>query len=180
MSDRFLRRGERVAIFDPVVILKPDVVSIGRDSRIDSFSKIEGGLGVTIGKWVHISSFAHINVGGGLVIIGDGVAITTGARVFGGSNTPDGYYMSSSAPMELQVVKRGITEIGEGAMIAANAVVLPGVRVGRFSVLAAGGVATKDIPDYEIWGGVPAQKIRTRTISDELRKLRESDGLSDT
>ena len=48
--------------------------------------------------------------------------------------------------------------------IGANSVILQGVTVGCGSVLAAGAVVTKDIPKMEIWGGVPAKKIKDRII----------------
>jgi len=49
--------------------------------------------------------------------------------------------------------------IEEGAWIGANCTVLKGVRVGVNSVLGAGSVLTKSIPDQEVWAGVPAARI---------------------
>lgn len=149
-------------VFEPAVVLKPENVSIGAHSRIDSFVKIEGGDGVSIGRWVHISSFAHLNIGGGKLIIGNGVACTSGTRILSGSNTPRGLYMSSAAKPEDQDVKRMTTTLEEGAFIGANAVVLPGITVGRFAVVGAGAVVTHDVPDHEIWMGVPARKVEER------------------
>jgi galactoside O-acetyltransferase len=155
-------------IFEPCVILNPDVIKIGGTSRIDSFCKIEGGEGVTIGEYVHIASFVHINTGGGKVVIEDGASFATGSKVVGGGNTIHGLSMSASAPSIWQHVDRSkTTTIGKYATILTNAVVLTGVTVGEGAVLAAGGVATKDIPPYEIWGGVPAKKIGERN-RDEL------------
>nr|WP_313477109.1 CatB-related O-acetyltransferase [Stutzerimonas kunmingensis] len=51
-------------------------------------------------------------------------------------------------------------KIGNGVWIGANVVILRGVTIGDRSIVAAGAVVTKDIPPYEIWGGVPAKKIR--------------------
>ena len=39
---------------------------------------------------------------------------------------------------------------------------MSGVTIGRGAVVAAGAVVTKDIPPYEVWGGVPAKKIKDR------------------
>ena len=47
-----------------------------------------------------------------------------------------------------------------GAWIASYAIILPGVTIGKNSVVGAGSVVTKDIPDYEVWAGVPAKKIK--------------------
>ena len=38
--------------------------------------------------------------------------------------------------------------------------ILPGVTIGKGSVIAAGAVVTKDVPPYTLWGGVPAKKIK--------------------
>ena len=50
--------------------------------------------------------------------------------------------------------------IKDDVWIGANAVILPGVTIGRHSVVAAGAVVTKDVPDYTIVGGVPAKTMR--------------------
>lgn len=50
--------------------------------------------------------------------------------------------------------------IKNGAFIGANSIVLKGVTIGVQSIVAAGSVVTKSIPDYQIWGGNPAKFIR--------------------
>lgn len=149
-------------IFDPVVLLRAENIQIAPTARVDSFVKIEGGNGVVIGEHVHIASFAHINVGGGVVEIGDYAAVASGGKVMGGSSSPDGLSMSAAAPQAMQVVKRCTTKIGEFACVGTNAVIFPGVTVGKGAVIGAGAVVTRDVPAYEIWAGVPARKIRVR------------------
>ncbi len=78
----------------------------------------------------------------------------------------DGQAMSSAAPKEMQVVERKEVTIGGYAMIAAHAVVLPGVTVGRYAVIGAGAVVTKDVPDYAIAMGVPAKVVGDRRERD--------------
>ncbi len=50
--------------------------------------------------------------------------------------------------------------IGRGAWIGSHAVILKGVTVGDHAVIAAGSVVNKSVPPFEIWGGVPARKLR--------------------
>ena len=52
--------------------------------------------------------------------------------------------------------------IGDDVWIGFGACVLPGVSVGRGSIVAAGAVVTKDVPDWTIVGGVPAKVIGSR------------------
>lgn len=51
-------------------------------------------------------------------------------------------------------------EIKENVWIASKATVLKGVTIGKYSVVAASAVVTKEIPPYEIWGGIPAKFIK--------------------
>lgn len=50
--------------------------------------------------------------------------------------------------------------IKEGAFIGAHSIVLKGVTIGKYSVIGAGSVITKDIPDNEVWAGNPARFIK--------------------
>jgi maltose O-acetyltransferase len=51
--------------------------------------------------------------------------------------------------------------LGRGCFVGANATLLPGVRVGTGSFVAAGSVVTRDVPDHTLVGGVPARPLRT-------------------
>lgn len=50
--------------------------------------------------------------------------------------------------------------IREGAWIASDAIILPGVTIGKNAVVGAGSVVTKDVPDNEVWAGTPAKFIK--------------------
>ena len=65
----------------------------------------------------------------------------------------------------------GPVVIKDYVFIGPRAIILPGVTIGKGAVVAAGAVVTKDIPDYEIWGGVPAKKISARKINNPSYKL---------
>ena len=51
----------------------------------------------------------------------------------------------------------------EDVWIGVNAVVLKGVKIGKGALIGAGAVVTHSVPSNEIWAGVPAKKIGTRT-----------------
>jgi acetyltransferase-like isoleucine patch superfamily enzyme len=158
-----------VQIFEPVVFTRRERVQLQPGVRIDSFVKIEGGDGVSIGRGVHVASFVHLNIGGGLLIIDDYAAVASGAKIITGSNLTIAASMSASAPPELQAVKRGSVKLGKFSCVLTNAVVVPGVTLGRGAVLAAGSVALCDIPDWQIWGGVPARYLKQRMLTTDQR-----------
>ncbi|GIO99682.1 hypothetical protein J14TS5_47680 [Paenibacillus lautus] len=50
--------------------------------------------------------------------------------------------------------------IKQGAWIGIAATIMPGVTIGKHSIVSAGAVVTKDVPDHTIVGGVPAKLIK--------------------
>ncbi|MSR44637.1 MAG: antibiotic acetyltransferase [Phycisphaerales bacterium] len=54
------------------------------------------------------------------------------------------------------------TVIEDDAWIGHAVTIMQGVRIGRGAIVAAGAVVTKDVPPYEIYGGIPAKKISDR------------------
>lgn len=145
-------------VFDPVVVVKPEMVFCDPTARIDSFCKFEGGQGIHIGKHVHIASFCHIGIGGGAVFLEDGSACSSGVKLVSGSNVP-GIGHGCSAVDPAAVFKRSFVRICRNAIVFTGATILPGVTVGENAVVAAGAVVNKDVPPFEIWGGVLARRI---------------------
>lgn len=90
----------------------------------------------------------------GNIIIGDRVAIATGAVIVGQSD-PNFSVLSSLYPDDNRPI-----EICNDVWIGANAVILPGVTIGEQAIIAAGAVVNKDVPPNTVFAGVPAVKIK--------------------
>ena len=50
--------------------------------------------------------------------------------------------------------------IGNGSWICTCSTIIAGVKIGKKSIIAAGSVVTRDVPDGQLWGGIPAKYIR--------------------
>ena len=57
--------------------------------------------------------------------------------------------------------------IKKNAWIGMNVTICPGVTIGKYSLVAAGAVVTKDIPDYAVAGGVPAKVIKMQNPEEQ-------------
>lgn len=136
-------------------------------------------LGISIGKgsFIHMGCFFDgnkIRIGNNTVIgrncfFGDGkltiknnVSITAQAYIFGATHLKDSPIFDG--------IYRDVT-IEDRAWIGARAMILPGVHIGKGSVLGAQSTATKNIPDFTVYAGTPAKKIgvRKRNLSYTLR-----------
>lgn len=85
-----------------------------------------------------------------LITIEPGVRLTTGASILTHFYNPmTGHY------------DKGSVTIKKDAFIGANAIITKPVTIGMCSVVGAGSVVTKDIPDFEIWAGNPAKFLKT-------------------
>ncbi|HHR6079158.1 TPA: CatB-related O-acetyltransferase [Providencia alcalifaciens] len=68
-------------------------------------------------------------------------------------------------------IGKGDTTIGDGAWIGMRAFIMPGVKIGEGAVVAANSVVVKDVAPYTIVGGNPAKPINTRFSHDVIEQL---------
>ena len=146
---------DNVRLGKGVKIFHPDQVNlygcdIGDGSRIGSFVEIQKNA--SIGARCKISSHSFICEG---VEIADEVFIGHGVMF-----TNDRYPRSTSASGEPQSEDDWILEktlVKRRASIGSNATILCGLTIGEGALIAAGAVVTKDVPDYAVAAGVPAE-----------------------
>ena len=115
-----------------------------------------GGLGaVSIGKDCQINEHAFLQG----AIIGDNVMIAPYVALI--ANKKD--VNSTDILMSTVEKEKGLKIIIEDDVwIGRNAIVMPGVRIGKGSIIGAGSVVTKDVEPFSVMGGVPATLIKKR------------------
>lgn len=109
--------------------------------------------GVRIGRNVEIGYFCVIgNVHPHLIRIEDHAVVTVGSVLLAHDNAH--YYTKGGD------VKYGPVLIGTKAFIGTHSVVMPNVRIGECSIVAANSVVVRDVPAHTVVGGVPARIIK--------------------
>ena len=109
------------------------------------------GDDVFVGQNTQLAVFAPIEIGKFTMI---------GANSYIVSNHHN--FESRSIAIQQQGFVGGPIKIGEDVWLGTHVVVLPNVQIGRGAIVAAGSVVNKDIPEYEVWGGVPAKFLKQR------------------
>lgn len=124
--------------------------SLGRRSVVESFACINNAVGdVIIGDYTRIGLHSTVI---GPVTIGNHVNLAQGITVTALNHN----FANPSLPIDAQGISTKPVVIEDDVWIGANTVILPGVRIGRHSVVAAGAVVTSDVPSGSLVAGVPA------------------------
>lgn len=102
------------------------------------------------------------------VHIGNNVTIKSGVQIWDGVTLEDDVFIGPNVTFTNDLFPRSgnvsykmlHTKVCFRASIGANSTILPGVTIGPHSMVGAGSVVTKDIPEGELWLGNPAKFIR--------------------
>lgn len=146
------------------------LASVGSGTRIWNLAQIREGA--VIGKNCIIGKDVYVDFD---VIIGANVKIQNSALIYHGVTLESGVFVGPQACFTNDRNPRAINSDGSlkgnddwlvgpilvkyGASIGAGAVVLPNVVIGRFALVGAGAVVTKDVPDHGLVVGNPAQLV---------------------
>lgn len=145
--------------------------NVGEGTRIWAYAHVMAGA--QIGKNCNIGEHCFIERG---AILGNGVTLKNGVCVWEGVVIEDFCFIGPlvaltndryprSPRLELDAVKQRYAEknwlentlIGHGASIGANATIICGTTLGRFSTVAAGALVTHNVADFQMVAGVPAK-----------------------
>lgn len=127
-------------------------MKIGKDSRIHIGARFFYPANIKIGEGTILGDNIFLD-GRDKLIIGNHVDIASSVMIYNSEhdvNSED--FHAISAPVE----------IGDFVFIGPRAIILPGVKIGKGAIVAAGAVVTKDVTENMIVGGVPAEVIGER------------------
>lgn len=130
---------------------------VGKNPRVEPCVIFMGHNLITIGDDFVCSFGVNIRAVDAEIRIGNKVNIGPLAAVIGANHG-----IRPELPIQDQPQESAAVLIGDDVWIGASAVILPGVRIGKGAIVAAGSVVTADVFEMSIVAGVPAQEIRKR------------------
>ncbi len=159
------------------------IINIGNESaliRIGASTIIEGSLltfahggRITVGEWCYVGEGSRI-WSAGQIDIGNRVMISHNVNIFDNLTHPVDPFSrhqhfraiaTAGHPIRIDLGERPV-RIDDDAWIAAGAMVLRGVSVGKAAIVGAGAVVTHDVPPFAIVAGNPARVIRYVTSAE--------------
>lgn len=133
--------------------------NVGERSRIWAFAHVLPGA--VIGREANICDYCFIEND---VVLGDHVTVKCHVALWDGLRVEDGVFIGPSAvfandkyPRSKRRVDFLPTVLRRGCSIGAGAVILPGVEVGEYAMVAAGAVVTRNVPPFTLTAGNPAR-----------------------
>ncbi len=148
---------------------------VSKKSKVGKGSKIWHNVqireGVEIGENVIIGKNVYIDQN---VKIGSNVKIQNNASLYHGLTLEDGVFIGPHVCFTNDKIPRainrnnelknadewlvGITNVKKGASIGAGSILLPGITIGKFAMIGAGSLVTKEVPDHALVIGSPARQ----------------------
>lgn len=164
---RFKKFGRKSSIAKPEMILNPEYISIGNNSEFakgcvlecnKAYNKLDYGK-ITIGDKCIFGAHMHITAANGVFV---GNNLLTGRYVLISDNshgllTPDELDIH---PADRLLSSKGTIYIGDNVWIGDKASILSGVTIGDGAIIAANAVVTHDVPPYSLVAGVPARVVK--------------------
>ncbi|MDN2675097.1 acyltransferase [Janthinobacterium sp. SUN026] len=164
--------GVRVSRSASISVDQHSVLAVGENASIgngtllisvaDSLAREKRGGSLSVGKNTAINEYCNIRASGCDIRIGNDCLFGQFVTVIGNNHGIDASSLIRDQPWDMK--KCGVS-IGNDVWLGAHSIILPGVDIANGAVIAAGAVVNRNVPAFEIWGGVPAKKIGSRLAS---------------
>jgi galactoside O-acetyltransferase len=143
----------------------PDNLRLGRNVKIGSGAFIHCGENQLSHNAGNVAIRDNAYIGPNSVLLGEGgIEVGTNCEVAPGVviTSQQHTYGRLDIPIKEQPAEMGKVTLEDDVWLGCNSSILPGVRIGKGSIVGAGAVVTKDIPPYSVAVGVPAKVIKKR------------------
>jgi acetyltransferase-like isoleucine patch superfamily enzyme len=158
-KDKFAALGENVIFEEGARVFHPENIALGENIYIGHNAILKAyyrnRIRVASHVWIGQNCFFH---GAGGIEIEEGAGIGPGVMILTSTHDAPG----RAIPIIDQPIVSAPVRIGAGSDIGVGSIILPGVSIGRGAIIGAGAVVTRDVPEFEIWSGVPARRLRRR------------------
>jgi galactoside O-acetyltransferase len=155
--------GEDVFISANIEIRRPQLISVGSHTAIDSHVYIT--TGAEIGDYVHISPFTSI-IGGAsaMLYMGHFTGMAAGCRIICASDEHLGHGLTNPTVPEAYRDNVNIAPVRfeNFATVGSNVIIMPGITLGEGCVVGANSLVTKDLQPWTIYVGSPARAVKVR------------------
>ena len=154
--------GDHVHVHSSCILIHPERLRLGNHVRIDPFCIISAAGGIAIGQYVHVGAYTNLSGAAGIVVE-DFAGISLGVRIFTVTEDLSGRYLvNPTIPAPFRKVKSGPVRMEKFSGVFAGVIILPGVTIAEGAMIGAGSLVRKNVPEWEIWFGVPAKRISGR------------------
>ena len=161
--------GSRGVTIHQTAEVSPDA-AVGAGTRVWNEAQVREGA--QIGRDCILAKAVYVDAG---VVVGDRVKLENHVSLFRGARLGSGVFVGPHScllndkrprattlggrpKLEADWIVSGVT-VAEGASIGGGCTVLPGVHIGRFAMVGAGAVVTRDVPDHGLVVGNPARLV---------------------
>jgi acetyltransferase-like isoleucine patch superfamily enzyme len=155
----FKKIGENVVFESGVLVFHPENIELGNNIYVGHNTILKGYYknSLTIGDNVWIGQNCFFHSAGG-ISIGDNVGIAPNVKILTSFHKEQG----REIPILFSEIEFQPVMIGDDSDIGIGTIILPDVKIGKGVQIGAGAVVTKNIPDYAVAFGVPAQIVKFR------------------